>query len=86
MAYKTVNPYTNEVVKEYEDATDEQLENALQQGHELYETFRAQDVSERADMLHDVAAKIRERSDEMARTLTTEMGKLLPEAEGEVEL
>ncbi len=86
MAYQTVNPYTNEVVKEYPDATDQQLEDALQKGHELYETFRGQDVTERADMLRQVAAKIRERSDEMARQLTIEMGKLLPEAEGEVEL
>ena len=86
MAYQTINPYTNEVVKEYPDATDQQLEDALQKGHELYQTFQTQDVSERADMLHQVAAKIRERSDELARMLTTEMGKLLPEAEGEVEL
>lgn len=86
MAYQTVNPYTNEVVKEYPDATDQQLEDALQEGHELYQTFRTQDVTERADMLRQVAAKIRENSDELARMATTEMGKLLPEAEGEVEL
>ena len=86
MAYQTVNPYTNEVVKEYPDATDQQLEDALQEGHELYQTFRTQDVTERADMLRQVAAKIRENSDELAHMATTEMGKLLPEAEGEVEL
>jgi len=86
MAYQTVNPYTNEVVKEYPDATDQELEDALQQGDELHQTFKTQDVSKRAEMLHQVAAKIRERSDELARMLTTEMGKLLPEAEGEVEL
>lgn len=86
MAYKTVNPYTNEVVKEYENATDEQLEQALHRGHELYKTFRTQEVAERADMLREVAAKIRENSDELARTLTIEMGKLIGEAEGEVEL
>jgi len=86
MAYKTINPYTNEVVKEYPEATDQELEEALQQGHELYQTFKSQDVKERADMLHQVAAKIREHSDELARTLTIEMGKLLAEAEGEVEL
>jgi succinate-semialdehyde dehydrogenase/glutarate-semialdehyde dehydrogenase len=74
------------VVKEYPDATDQELEDALQQGHELYKTFRDQDISERAEMLHQVAAEIRERSDELARSLTTEMGKLIGEAEGEVEL
>ena len=86
MAYQTINPYTNEVVKEYSDATDQQLEDALQKGHELYQSFKTQDIKERAEMLHQVAAKIRERSDELARTCTIEMGKLLGEAEGEVEL
>lgn len=86
MAYQTINPYTNEVVKEFPDATDQQLEEALQNGHALYETFKTQDVKERSKLLHQVAAKIRERSDELARTCTIEMGKLLAEAEGEVEL
>ena len=29
MAYKTINPYTNELLKEYTDATDEELESTL---------------------------------------------------------
>lgn len=86
MAYKTVNPYTNEIVKEYSEATAQQLEDALQRGHELYRTFKKQDMKERAKILHQVAAKIRERSDELARTCTIDMGKLFIEAKGEVEL
>ena len=86
MAYKTINPYTNELVKEYSEATAQQLEDALQRGHELYRTFKKQAIKERAKMLHQVAAKIRERSDELAHTCTIEMGKLLVEAKGEVEL
>ena len=86
MAYQTINPYTNEVVKEYPEATDQQLEDALQKSHELYHTFKKQDIKERAKLLHQVADKIREKSDELARTCTTEMGKLLTESKGEVEL
>ena len=86
MAYQTVNPYTNEVVKEYSEATDQQLEEALQKGHALYQTFKAQKIKERAKWLHQIAAEIREHADELARTATIEMGKLLSEAKGEVEL
>lgn len=86
MAYQTINPYTNEVVKEYPEATDQKLEDALQKSHELYHTFKKQDIKERAKLLHQVADKIREKSDELARTCTTEMGKLLTESKGEVEL
>lgn len=86
MAYKTINPYTNETVKEYEEATDQQLEETLQTGHELYQMFKTQDIKERAKQLHQIAANIRKRSDELARTCTIEMGKLIAESEGEVEL
>jgi succinate-semialdehyde dehydrogenase/glutarate-semialdehyde dehydrogenase len=86
MVYKTINPYTNELVKEYPEATGQQVEDTLQRGHELYHTFKTQAIKERAKLLHQVAAKIRERSDELARTCTIDMGKLLAEAKGEVEL
>ncbi|MBG9983575.1 NAD-dependent succinate-semialdehyde dehydrogenase [Aerococcaceae bacterium DSM 111022] len=86
MAYKTVNPYTNEVVRTFEDTTDAELEKTLETAHALYKTFRKQDVSKRADMLREIAAKIRENAKELAEMLTVEMGKLIGEAEGEVEL
>src|SRR5699024_8666251 len=81
MAYKTINPYTNELLKEYTDATDEELESTLQRADELYKKFK-----ETTKLVRETAKTIRNRSDEMARTLTTEMGKLIGEAEGEVEL
>lgn len=86
MAYKTINPYTNELVKTFEDTTDEQLESTLQTAHQLYKDFRKQDITLRADILREIAAKIRENSKELAEMLTIEMGKLIGEAEGEVEL
>ena len=35
MAYKTINPYTNEVEKEFPNATDEELEAVLAKAHQL---------------------------------------------------
>lgn len=86
MAYQTINPYNNELVKAYPNATDQELEEALTVGHSLYKQFRKQPINKRADILHAVAAKIRENADEMARACTIDMGKLLTESQGEVEL
>ncbi|MCO8291976.1 NAD-dependent succinate-semialdehyde dehydrogenase [Tetragenococcus halophilus] len=86
MAYQTVNPYTNELVKEYPNATDQQLEEALKTGQNLYEEFKKQPVKERGEILHNIASKIREKADELARACTIDMGKLLTESQGEVEL
>ena len=35
MAYQTINPYTNEVVKTYDNATTDQIEQALTTGDAL---------------------------------------------------
>lgn len=86
MAYRTVNPYNNEVVKEYPNATDDELQAALATGHDLYESMKKQDISERAKILHNVADKLREHEDELAKACTIDMGKLIGESRGEVEL
>ncbi len=86
MAYKTINPYNNKVVKEYPNATDEDLEKALSQGQEAYKEMKDQDISERAKILHNVAKKFRQHAAELSKICTVDMGKLLRESEGEVEL
>jgi len=86
MAYKTVNPYTNELVKTYPDATSEEIEAALSTGHALYKKWRDEPVEDRAKILHNIAALLRKNEDELAKIATIDMGKLLSESKGEVEL
>ncbi|KRN11266.1 NAD-dependent succinate-semialdehyde dehydrogenase [Liquorilactobacillus mali] len=86
MAYKTINPYTNELIKEFPNATDTQIEEALTTTHSLYRTWKKENVADRAQKLHDVAQTFRDNSEELAKVLVTEMGKLINEARGEVEL
>lgn len=86
MAYKTVNPYTNEVVKEYPYATQEQIESALSNANDLYNKWKLEVPQSRAKQLHEIADLMRQNSDDLAKTMVTDMGKLLREAKGEVEL
>ena len=86
MAYQTINPYTNELIKEYPNASDQELENTLTVAHSLYKETKQQPIQKRAEILHAIAAKIREKADELARACTIDMGKLLTESQGEVEL
>lgn len=87
MAYKTVNPYTNEVEHEYENATDAQVEAALQAGHELYKQWRdGSGLAERKQVIEKLGQLLRERKTALAEIMTRDMGKLIGEAEGEVEL
>lgn len=88
MAYKTINPYTNEVEKEFPNATDEELEAVLAKAHQLYLDWRndSESLEDRKAILHRVANILRERRTEYATIMSHDMGKLIGEAEGEVDL
>ncbi|MCQ4117347.1 NAD-dependent succinate-semialdehyde dehydrogenase [Ligilactobacillus sp. MP3] len=88
MAYKTINPYTNEVEKEFPNTTDEELEAVLAKAHQLYLDWRndSESLEDRKAILHRVADILRERRTEYATIMSHDMGKLIGEAEGEVDL
>lgn len=88
MAYKTINPYTNEVEKEFPNATDKELEAVLAKAHQLYLDWRndSESLEDRKAILHRVADILRERRTEYATIMSHDMGKLIGEAEGEVDL
>lgn len=87
MAYKTTYPYTNEVLKTFDNATDVDLESALANGHALYKKWRAEGgLDDRKVQLHKIAELLRRDVDKYAELMTKDMGKLFTEAKGEVEL
>ncbi|MFM2476479.1 NAD-dependent succinate-semialdehyde dehydrogenase [Celerinatantimonas sp. MCCC 1A17872] len=86
MAYATTNPYTAEVVKTFADATDEQVQHALETGHSAFLAWKETPFATRGEILQKAADLLRKNCDQYAQLLTLEMGKLLSEAKGEVEL
>ncbi|MCT3583193.1 NAD-dependent succinate-semialdehyde dehydrogenase [Levilactobacillus brevis] len=86
MAYQTINPFTNEVVKTYANATPEEIENALALGDERYHAWRQEPIADRAQILRRIAALMRDHKDQLAKIATIDMGKLFTESQGEVEL
>lgn len=87
MAYQTVNPYTNEVEHTYADTTPEEVEKALSLAHGLYLKWHdGSGLEERKAVITKLGTLLRERRTEMAELMTRDMGKLIGEAEGEVDL
>ncbi|HEY1441329.1 MAG TPA: aldehyde dehydrogenase family protein, partial [Mycobacterium sp.] len=86
MAYRTVNPYNNQVVVAFADLTDAEAMNLLAQAHKTFESWSQMSYAERAAVCRRAAAILTERPDEFARLLTLEMGKLYTESLGEVAL
>src|SRR6201997_3637430 len=86
MAYKTVNPYNNEVLATFDELTDAEAMNLLDQAQKSFESWSQMSYAERAAVCRRAAAILTERPDEFARLLTLEMGKLYNESLGEVAL
>lgn len=83
---KTVNPFTNEVEKEFEVMTDEEVDIIVDKAAKAFKTWKNVSFPERAKIIHKVASIMRERKETLGRLATVEMGKLLRESIYEVEL
>jgi succinate-semialdehyde dehydrogenase/glutarate-semialdehyde dehydrogenase len=86
MSYQSINPANGKALKKFKELTNKQLETALQTAETCFEAWRFKTFSERATVVAKAAAILRARVDDFAKPVTLEMGKLLAESRGEVEL
>jgi acyl-CoA reductase-like NAD-dependent aldehyde dehydrogenase len=78
------NPATEETVASVGTPTNEQLDAAIAAAREAFAGWAATPAVERCELLHEVAARMRDRTDELARVMTLEGGKPLIENSDEV--
>jgi succinate-semialdehyde dehydrogenase / glutarate-semialdehyde dehydrogenase len=83
---KSVNPYHNEVLREFPAMTDEEADRAVDQAHRTFQVWRWRSAGDRGQVVRRAADLMQQRRDELARTVTLEMGKLIEESYGEVDL
>lgn len=86
MAFVTTNPYTNEVLKTFDNATEAEILAAIDKADKAFQSWKELPVKERVSYLQKAADLMRKNSDEYAKLITLEMGKIFAEAKGEVEL
>ena len=85
MIFKSINPYSDETIEEFNTLTDEDLSNKLKRSTAAFEGWKRTPFNERAALFHNVAKLLRENKSSYARTISLEMGKAINEALGEVE-
>jgi betaine-aldehyde dehydrogenase len=78
------NPATEETVASVGTASPEQLDAAVAAAREAARGWAATPAVERAELLHEVATRMRAMTDELARAMTLEGGKPLIENSDEV--
>jgi succinate-semialdehyde dehydrogenase/glutarate-semialdehyde dehydrogenase len=80
-----LDPGNGTTVGEVAWGTAEDATKAADAAADAFSNWSRSTVRKRADLLHNAAALLAERRDELARTLALEAGKRLPEAQGEVD-
>ncbi|MGC4748599.1 NADP-dependent succinic semialdehyde dehydrogenase [Micromonospora sp. DT201] len=80
----TTNPATGQVLKTYEAMSTEQLDGAIERTDLAYRQLRETTVDQRARWMNAAADLLDAERDEIARIMTTEMGKTYVAAQAEV--
>lgn len=83
MPIATVNPANGETLKTYEAMGEEEIERRLQLAQATFRTYRTTTFTERARLLHRAADLLDEDQQDIARVMTTEMGKPVKQARAE---
>ena len=76
---EVLNPYTEQVLDSVPSGAPADVELAVEAAERAFARWRWIPAVERADYLHEVARKMREMEDQLARQLTLEGGKPLVE-------
>ena len=81
MSIQTLNPATGEVVKEFQEITDAELEEKLSKASTAFSKWKQTSFKERADLMLKLATYLVENQKTLGALQTLEMGKTIKSAE-----
>ena len=83
--FQAINPATGELIGEYPEPDDEEIDARMQQAEEAFSAWRQVPMAERAGRMFRAAEILRTDRAALARLITEEMGKPIASAEAEIE-
>lgn len=85
MSIAAINPATGKTIKEYQEMTPEQVDQAIKDCHAAFAKWRLTSFEHRAGLMKRAAQQLRDSCDTYATVMTEEMGKAITESRAEVE-
>src|SRR5215469_18313137 len=83
--FATVNPSTGEEIEAFSYFAPAQTEKVVAQADKSFQSFRKLSVHKRAQLLAELGNALRKNKAQLAKVISTEMGKVFSEAEAEIE-
>jgi len=81
---QTINPSSEEVLKEYETVNQEQIIELVRNARNGFAEWK-KNIDKRTDHLYSFANQLRKNKENLARTATMEMGKSIKESRAEID-
>jgi succinate-semialdehyde dehydrogenase/glutarate-semialdehyde dehydrogenase len=82
---KSINPFDQSIVAEFQPDDDSVVNRKIATAASAFASWKKQSFSRRATLINQAGELLRQNKDHYARVISTEMGKILKEAQGEVE-
>ncbi|WBL26649.1 NAD-dependent succinate-semialdehyde dehydrogenase [Zunongwangia sp. HGR-M22] len=82
----TVNPTTGKSLKDYPLMTNEEASEAVKKCHEAFVKWKHYSLADRAEVLKKIGSTLKDYKDEFSKLMSSEMGKLVSQAQEEIEL
>ena len=82
---KSINPFNNELIKEYQEYNQEEVEQIIRNADEAYRSWRNSSFDERSVKMKKAAEILLDNKQQYGELISTEMGKIIKESVSEVE-
>jgi aldehyde dehydrogenase (NAD+) len=83
--FTRVNPATLEKIGEFQKGNEKDINKAIDAAEDAFEKWSETPAPKRGELLFKVGQLLKENKEELAKTITKEMGKVLVEARGDVQ-
>lgn len=84
MSYKAIYPYNGKEIKTFKNFSYQKVDNILDKAEKFYQMAKKQPFKNRAILLNKLAEEFLQNIDKYAKPMTTNMGKLFDESQGEI--
>ena len=81
----SVNPFDQSVIGEYQEDDEAVVNRKVEKAAKVFKSWKQESFSDRASLMRRAGEILRSNKNKYAKIISTEMGKVLSEAEGEIE-
>lgn len=85
MSFCTINPTTEEILMEYNELTNSEIDSIIHQSHKCFNSWKTTSFLERSLLMNKAAQILRNRKEEYAKLMALEMGKPYLQGISEIE-